>query len=136
MVIKYNFLNNINNKKTNSITVVADNNKNDLLFVGFVMDSLKLEYYLADNGKTALDLVYEKKPKLVLLNVAMPYLSGVEANILIKNDLFTKHISTIAITRLTEQEHIKAIKNAQFDDYIVKPFTTEDLKIKIRGFIK
>ena len=136
MIIEHNFISDTNDIKNNFITVVADNNQDDLLFVGFVLDSLKLEYYLANNGKTALDLVYEKKPKLVFLEVVMPYLSGMEANILIKSDLFTNHISTIAITRLTDSEHIKALKNAGFDDYIVKPFTTEDLKIKIRRFIK
>ena len=59
-IIKPDFSSNIDNRKKNLITVVADNNQDDLLFAGLVIDTLKLKYYLADNGKIVLDLVYKK----------------------------------------------------------------------------
>lgn len=134
MIIKSNFEQEIRNGKKNLIVVVADDDPDNLALIAFVLDALKLKYYLANNGKTALDLVYEKKPHLVLLDVMMPYLNGIEANILIKNDLFTNHISTIATTGVTEPEHIKAIDNAKFDDYVIKPFMIEDLENRIKRF--
>ena len=114
--------------------MVADDDPEHLSSIAFMLDALKLEYYLASNGKNALDLVYEKKPNLVLLDVAMPYLNGIEANILIKSDLFTNHISTIAIVEPTAQQ-IEAIKKAGFDGYVVKPFMIENLKTIIKRFI-
>lgn len=134
MIIKSNF-EKICGEKNNHTVVVADENAKRLISIGFVLDALKLEYYFANNGKTALDLVYEKKPNLVLLNAAMPYLNGIEVNTLIKSDLFTNHISTIAIVERTEPKHMNAIE-AEFDDYIVQPFTIENLEAKIKRFTK
>ena len=137
MIFKCSDKEEINNtKKKSTVVVAADDDRDNLLLIGFVLNALKLKYYLADNGKTALDLVYDKKPSLVLLDVVMPYLNGIEANTLIKNDLFTNHISTIAITGLRELEHIETIQDAGFNDYIVKPFMIEDLETRIKHFIK
>ena len=116
--------------------VVADDCKDNLMLIGLVLDSLKLEYYLTGDGKTALDLVHAKRPSLVLLDVVMPSMNGIEANISIKNDVSTKHIPTIAITGLAEQEHILAIENAGFNDYIIKPFMIDDLENRIKHFLE
>lgn len=136
MTIISNFDRRICTRKNNRTIVVADDDSDNLALIAFVLDKLKLEYYLASNGKAALDLVYEKKPHLALLDVGMPHLNGIEVNILIKNDLFTNHISTIAITKLTELEHIKAIDNAGFDDYAIEPFIVEDLENKIKRYTR
>ena len=136
MIIKSSLKEKIGDRKKHSTVVVADRDRDNLIFVGSILDTLELPYYLADNGKNALDLVYEKKPTLVLLDVVMPYLDGIEANILIKSDLFTNHIHTIAITESTDPEHIKSIKNVGFSDYAIKPFVMKDLETRIRRFIR
>ena len=116
--------------------VVADDNKDNLDLISFILDALSLKYYLANNGKTALDLVNDKLPDLVLLDVVMPKMDGIEVNTLIKANLYTSHIPTIAITGLAEQEHITDLENAGFDDYIIKPFVIKELEIKLKRFLK
>jgi len=117
------------------VVVVADNCQDNLMFVSFILDALKLKYYLADDGEAALNLVQSKQPDLVLLDIVMPNMNGIEVNILIKNDFATSHIPTIAITGLSEQEHITAIENAGFDDYLIKPFLIEDLETRLQRFL-
>lgn len=125
-----------NNTHHNRTLVVADDCQDNLTFIGFILDNLNLRYYLARNGQTALDLVREQKPSLVLLDVVMPSLNGIEVNVLIKNNPSTSHIPTIAITALSELEHLASIKNAGFNDYLIKPFMIEELEIKLQQFLK
>ena len=124
------------NDEDNITIVVADDCKDNLIFISFVLDNLNLKYHLAYDGKTALDLVRQQKPNLVLLDVVMPNLSGIDANILIKDNESTNHIPTIAITALSELEHLTTIQNAGFDDYLIKPFMIEDLEVKLKYFLK
>ena len=116
--------------------VVADDNKDNLDLISFILDALSLKYYLANNGKTALDLINDKLPDLVLLDVVMPKMDGMEVNTLIKANLYTSHIPTIAITGLAEQKHLTALENVGFDDYIIKPFAIEELEIKLKRFLQ
>lgn len=114
--------------QSSSVIVVADNCQDNLAFISFVLDALKFKYYLASDGETALDLVKEKSPDLVLLDIIMPGMNGIEVNVLIKNNLSTSHIPTVAITGLTEPKDLTAIKDSGFDEYIIKPFMIEDLE--------
>ena len=124
------------NDENNTTVVVADDCQDNLMFIGFILDDLNLKYHLAHDGKQAFDLVREQKPNLVLLDVVMPKLNGIDANILIKDNISTSHIPTIAITALSELEHMTSIKDAGFDDYIIKPFMIEDFEIKLKRFLK
>ena len=136
MTNKSNVLDERDTNKSAFEIVVADDDRDNVDFIGFILDALNLKYYMANNGKTALDLVNDKLPDLVLLDVVMPKMDGMEVNTLIKANLYTRHIPTIAITGLAEQKHIKAIKNAGFDDYIIKPFAIENLETKLKSFLK
>jgi len=121
--------------KSDCVIVVADNCQDNLTLIGFILDALKHKYYLATDGKTALDLVFKKQPDLVLLDIIMPEMNGIEVNIYIRNNQATSHIPTLAITGLTEQEHITAIENVGFNDYIIKPFLIEDLEARLKRLL-
>jgi len=136
MTDEYNVVNEVDSHEDTSIVVVADDNQDNLIFISFILDALNLKYYLASDGKTALDLVNDKQPDLVLLDIVMPIMNGIEVNIVIKANQSTRHIPTVAITALAESEHITSIKNAGFNDYIVKPFMIEELETKLKSFLK
>ena len=136
MTNKLNVIDKLDTNKSTSEIVVADDNRDNLDFIGFILDALNLKYYFANDGKAAFDLVNKKLPDLVLLDVVMPKMDGMEVNTLIKANSHTSHIPTIAITGLTEQKHIEKIQNVGFDDYIIKPFTIENLEAKLKHFLK
>lgn len=135
-MISKNDLANKNSKEQTLTVVVADDDRDNLTFISMILDALNLKYYLADNGKAALDLIDEKQPDLVLLDIIMPIMNGIEVNIVIKADRTTSCIPTVAITGLAASEHIRSIMNAGFDDYIVKPFMIEDLETKLKCLLK
>lgn len=132
MTSKHNIVDEIDSEEHILTVVVADDDRDNLMFISLVLDALNLNYYLANDGKTALDLINDKQPDLVLLDIIMPIMNGIEVNIVIKTNRCTNRIPTVAITALAEQRHIRSIKNAGFDDYIVKPFMIEDLESKLK----
>ena len=133
---KSNLVSDTNRVKDISTIVVADDDRDNLMFISLILDALNLKYHLAEDGKAALDLVNDKQPDLVLLDIVMPVMNGIEVNITIKANQFTSRIPTVAITGLIEPEHIMSIKNAGFDSYIVKPFLIEDLEAMLESFLK
>ena len=136
MTSKHNIANETDSEEQILKVVVADDDRDNLMFISLILDALNFEYYLADDGRAALDLINDKQPDLVLLDIIMPVMNGIEVNIFIKADRTTSRIPTVAITGLAELEHITSIKNAGFDDYIVKPFMIEDLEAKLKCLLR
>ncbi len=85
----------------------------------------------------ALTTIKENKPDLILLDILLPGLSGLETLNVLRASDDSLHIPVILISRLDEPELIRTAQRLGADDYLVKPFTAEVLieKIKdIRGF--
>ena len=118
------------------IVVVADDNRDNLGLIGFVLDALSLKHYLADNGEAALSSVNRKRPYLVVLDVVMPKMNGIGVVVYLRANPLTRHTPAIAIVALAEPKHLLAIKSAGFNDYLVKPFLAEDLETKLRNQLK
>ena len=86
MAVESNLKSKIVESKSDLVVVVADNCQDNLTFISFILDALKYKYYLAKDGRTALNLVLKKQPDLVLLDIVMPEMNGIEVNVLIKNN--------------------------------------------------
>ncbi|MDH5525385.1 MAG: response regulator [Desulfobulbaceae bacterium] len=83
----------------------------------------------ANNGRQGVELAQKELPDLILMDIQMPVMDGLEATRLLKADEQTKHIPIIALTALAMQGDDKIIKNAGCDGYITKP-------IDIKKFLK
>jgi len=75
---------------------------------------------LADNGKHGVALVEEFLPDLILLDLQMPEMNGVEALEIIRKNDWGKKIPVIILTNLGEEESPKAIRSLGIHSYIVK----------------
>lgn len=91
----------------------------------------------ATNGEEALNSIRKEKPDLVLMDVMMPIMNGVEALKAIKNDARTKSIPVIMLTNLGDkQEDIKAAKELGVLDYLVKSeLPLKDLSERIKKIL-
>ena len=79
--------------------------------------------YEANNGKDGLKLAFERIPDLVISDIMMPGINGLELVIELKNNEKTSHIPIILLTaRDTEQNVIEGIRSGA-DDYLTKPFS-------------
>jgi DNA-binding response OmpR family regulator len=116
-----------------SILLVEDND--DFRF--YLKDNLRLFYkvYEAANGKEGWKKALANHPQLIVSDISMPYMNGIELSRKIKSDKRTSHIPVILLTALTgEEEQIKGLETGA-NDYITKPFNFEVLNAKIKNLL-
>jgi PleD family two-component response regulator len=90
----------------------------------------------APDGDEALRLVAESFPDVILLDVVMPKLSGLEVCRRLKADPKTAHLPILLVTALTEREaRLKGIE-AGADDFIAKPMDREEVALRLRNAIR
>ncbi|MEM7590845.1 MAG: response regulator [Cyanobacteria bacterium P01_A01_bin.83] len=116
--------------------MIVDNDRDNLLFASCVIESLGMNYVVTDNSEECLGLVYELLPDLILLDVVMPKLNGLEITQIIKQDNQISHIPVIAVTGLTHDEDKGKLIEAGFDSYISKPYLIEELEHKVYSYVK
>ena len=114
---------------SNFILVVEDNDDLQILFRLF-LESEGYEVAIADNGKDALRLLEETQPQLVLMDIMMPGVSGIEVSRSIKQQQSYETLPILlvsAVDRLKEQQ----LNYSQADGVLYKPFDLDDLVDKI-----
>ncbi|HEY4000316.1 MAG TPA: HD domain-containing phosphohydrolase [Candidatus Xenobia bacterium] len=92
--------------------------------------------HTATNGKEALEMVEETLPDLVLLDVVMPELDGLEVCRKLKGSHRTRLIPIIMITGLQAIDDRVRAFDAGADDYITKPFNVVEIEARARNLLK
>lgn len=89
----------------------------------------------AGNGEEALDLALRERPDIILLDLAMPRMGGLEVCKIIKSNPETRAIPIVVITGLTDEEtHLKALE-AGADGFLTKPFKIHFLKTRLKALL-
>lgn len=109
------------------ILVVEDDEDNRLL-MKHTLTMFGWKYLFANNAIAALSLVKKRQPDLILIDIVLPYISGLQIALMLKSDRQTRSIPLIAVTGLTREQEQKQIFAAGFNDYICKPYILDDLK--------
>ena len=107
------------------ILIVEDNEKNMKL----VRDVLQVKGYATLEAGTAEDgirLANERKPDLVLMDIQLPGMNGIEALGVLRGDPSTASIPVIAVTASVMQQDRKLSTEAGFDAYIGKPINLKE----------
>ena len=108
------------------ILIVEDDSQNLKLFRDLLRDS-GYKTLEATDGKQAVELAKNKKPNLILMDIRMPVMDGLEAASILKNNDKTKNIPIIALTALAMNGDEERILRAGYDGYISKPFHIKEL---------
>ncbi|RZJ77513.1 MAG: response regulator [Flavobacterium sp.] len=117
-----------------SILIVDDN----IELRHILRDEFAKEYtvYEAGNGKEGLKAVKKENPSIILSDLMMPEMDGLEFCKRLKSNLSTSNIPIIMLTaKGTQQSKLEGLE-AMVDDYIAKPFSLIELKLKIRNTLK
>ncbi|OQP56780.1 two-component regulator propeller domain-containing protein [Niastella populi] len=119
--------------KRKTIIVVEDNE--DLRF--YLKDNLKGLYHVEEavNGKEGWEKIKQLNPDLVVSDIMMPLMDGVELAKKIKSETLTAHIPVILLTAMGSEEKQLEGLQAGVNDYITKPFTFEILASRIRNLL-
>lgn len=113
-----------------SIKVVRDLLKGTLKQLGFKdMDE-------AENGKRALQMLREEDFDLVVTDLRMPDMTGLDLLKEIKGDPALKHIPVVILTSEAKKEYILESIRSGASDYILKPFTLEDMRKRLSAVVK
>jgi two-component system cell cycle response regulator DivK len=102
------------------ILVVEDNVTNMKLST-FLLESADHEVIAAANAETGLTLARDGHPDLILMDIQLPGMDGLEATALLKADRTTRHIPVIALTALAMKGDKERILAAGCNAYIAKP---------------
>ena len=90
----------------------------------------------ASDGEAALGVLRRETVSLVVSDVMMPVMDGLELCRRIKSDLQLSHIPVILLTAKTAEGSVMEGYEAGADDYLVKPFNVDMLKLRINKFIE
>ena len=94
------------------------------------------EIEIAEDGLEALDKIASARPDLVLMDIMMPRMDGIECCRRIKGEEKTKDIKVVMVTTKSEYERVKEAFAAGCDDYITKPIDKTELISKLRDLMK
>lgn len=128
--------NNALNGKANMPLVLLVEDNEDFRF--YLKENLRLHYkvFEAANGKEGWQKALAHHPMLIVSDISMPEMDGIELTQKIKSDKRTSHIPVILLTALTgEKDQIKGLETGA-NDYITKPFNFEVLNAKIKNLLE
>jgi signal transduction histidine kinase/ligand-binding sensor domain-containing protein/DNA-binding response OmpR family regulator len=119
--------------KKKTIIIVEDNE--DLRF--YLKENLRGQYHVEEavDGKEGWEKIKSMNPDLVVSDIMMPLMDGIELAKKIKNETITAHIPVILLTAMgSEEKQIEGFQ-AGVNDYITKPFTFEILASRIKNLL-
>jgi two-component system, OmpR family, phosphate regulon response regulator PhoB len=94
------------------------------------------EVQVADNGETALELIAESPPDLILLDWMMPHVSGIEVCRRIKARPETRAIPIIMLSARSEDvDKVRGLETGA-DDYVIKPYSVNELMARLRAQLR
>jgi CheY-like chemotaxis protein len=102
------------------VAVIEDKGENLELMV-YLLTAFGHEPLVARNGSEGLDLVHATHPDLILMDIQMPVMNGLEATAALKADPNVADIPIIALTAYAMVGDREQIMTAGFDSYITKP---------------
>ena len=110
------------------ILVVEDNKINQMI-TKKILNKMALNCDVIDNGEEAVEMVKETSYNIVLMDIHMPGISGIEATKRIRS--FDKDLTIFALTAVTVEDKMQEFDEAGFNDIISKPFKQEDFEKKL-----
>lgn len=121
-------------KSASLILVVEDNPE----VLSYICDKLGNDFRISEalNGKLGFEKATQLVPDLIISDVMMPEMDGIEMTTLLKKDQRTSHIPIILLTARAEDQDIFIGIDAGADDYVVKPFDSKLLEIRVKNLIE
>lgn len=110
------------------ILIVEDNKINQMI-TKKILNKMDLYSDVVDNGEAAVEQVKDTAYDVVLMDIHMPGISGLEATKIIRT--FDKELTIFALTAVTLEDKMQEFGEAGFDDIISKPFKQEDFEKKL-----
>ncbi len=121
--------------KNNPVILIVEDNEDLRNYISRNLDG-KYNIIFAENGKVGLAIANENIPDLVISDVMMPIMDGMEMCKLLKTDERTDHIPVIMLTaRADRYSKLEGLETGA-DDYLLKPFDTGELNVRVKNLLE
>ena len=118
-----------------SLILAVDDNEDNLQLISQLLLLMNCCFITATDGKSAISMAQTYKPKLILLDMMLPDVSGIEVANYLKQDSQTKESIIVAVTAMARDEDQERFAKAGCEDCITKPYIIDELEAMIRKYL-
>lgn len=116
--------------------LIVDDEPDALELIGFNLKGAGYEIITAENGNEAITKTRALLPSLILLDLMIPGIDGLEVCKLVRRDPGTAHIPIIMVTaKAAELDRIVGLEIGA-DDYVTKPFSPRELVLRVKNLLQ
>lgn len=111
---------------------IVDDEEDICLSIKANLESMgNYEVSISNDGEAGLKAIRSQRPDVILLDILMPGMNGMEVLRKLKENLATLSIPVLMLTAVTDQESMRQAAGLYGDAYLLKPIHVQDLKAKI-----
>jgi DNA-binding response OmpR family regulator len=119
--------------KPRPLVLVAEDDEDILELVVFDLEDEGYEVLTARDGEAAVALALERRPDLILLDVAMPGLDGYEVTRRLRAEQATRSTPVVLLTARAQVRDVILGFEAGANDYVTKPFRPDELRTRLHA---
>ncbi|AZJ35130.1 response regulator [Tenacibaculum singaporense] len=114
--------------------VIAEDNSVFLLLIKLKLEKEGYELFVAEDGKKAIELIEAHQPDLILTDIMMDYLSGLEVISHVRNVL-KMNVPILVFSASGQEEMVTQAFNLGANDFMVKPLMPNELVIRVKRML-
>jgi len=116
--------------------LVVEDDRDISELISYNLEREAYEVVCLYDGAPAVDYVHKGMPDLIILDLMLPEIDGIEICQKLKSDLITKHIPIIMLTAKSEEADVVVGLQMGADDYIAKPFSPKVLVARVKAIFR
>jgi len=118
--------------------IVAEDNKDNFELIQMIFEDFPFSCRLirANSGRDVINFVEAEKPDLILMDVVMPDMDGIEATRLLRRKYSKQELPIIALTAQAMTGDREVVLDAGCNEYLSKPFSINELTEKVLHYLK
>lgn len=117
------------------VILFIDDNPVDRSLIGRLLKKADFNVFLAEDGQKGLRMAQEQKPDLIILDILLPGISGIELCKNFKQNVMTQHIPVIFYTSIDTPKDLIDYVSYGAQDYIQKTMPPEELIVSIKSIL-
>jgi len=114
--------------------LIVDDNVDNLMLTQILLESEGFEVRMAEDAIQAIDLLRSYRPILILMDIQMPGMDGLELTRKLRRDVQFENVMIVALTAYAMRGDEEAARSAGCDGYITKPINTRTFPTSVRAF--
>lgn len=110
------------------LVLAVDDNLDSLWLLSLVLEMFDVAHICIDQGRYVLEAAKRYQPELILLDLVMPDVNGIEIATYLKNEPTTATIPIVGITAMVSDDYPRCLPIEIFDGFLTKPYILDDLQ--------